>query len=168
MKKDIIIKKDTEIKFLLDNSKKDKNIDLNISFFKPKLSLKIYIVSICKSNQNHNVFVSVIHNKPFCESDIKMISFVKGKNACLNWTGNVIVESNAYSTTTYQYNKNYLLSKDAVVFARPNLETKTTANAGHKSIIIDYDSDIFFYLQSKGLSKSQIEKLLIKSYVDNF
>ena len=148
MKKNITLNKNTDLKFILKPNE-NKDINLRLSFAKPNISISISAISICKNGKKHNINIELIHNKPFCESDIKVISFVKGKNSKFSWNGNVIVKKNAKDTKTYQYNKNYLLSKNATVLAKPNLSTETVANAGHKSIIVDYDKELFFYLQTK-------------------
>ena len=67
----------------------------------------------------------------------------------------------------YQQNNNILLSNEAVVNAKPELEIYADdVKCSHGSTTGQLDEDALFYLQARGLSKSAALQLLMVGFVD--
>jgi Fe-S cluster assembly protein SufD len=161
--KNILLTSNQSYKFIIDSNKDNINFTLNVNFDSMHTKIDIKGIIIVHSNKVCTCNINVNHNIPHCKSDIVVYGFCIGNNSVLNWNGNVVVNKFAKNTTTYQLNKNYLWGKNSKVNTKPILITKTYADAGHKSIVLNLDNDILFYLNSKGLKKAQFKKLLINS-----
>jgi Fe-S cluster assembly protein SufD len=154
---------DTEYKFMLMPNKNTKSIKLtmNVSFAKAGKKFILKGLNISNENDKHICEINILHNRKRTESNINVISFVDGKNALFNWTGNVLVKKNAKDVKTRQINRNYIWSKDANIITKPILITETDADATHKSTVYEFDRNNLFYLQSRGLTDKVIKNMLI-------
>ncbi len=106
----------------------------------------------------------VRHMHPECSSDeiYKGVASDRGK-AIFN--GKVFVARDAQKTNAYQSNKNILLSEDALIRSKPELEIyaddvkcshgSTTGQTDHKSI---------FYLRSRGIRENEARKMLMLAF----
>ena len=78
----------------------------------------------------------------------------------------IIVSENAVGTDSTLYNKNLLLSDTALVNSNPQLEINCDeVKCAHGSTSGYIDNDSLFYLQSRGISKQQAKKILIKGFL---
>ena len=81
--------------------------------------------------------------------------------------GLIRVDKNAQLTDAYQTNRNLLLSPDASAVALPNLEIEADdVRCSHGATIGQVDEDQMFYLTSRGLTRSQAERLLVFGFLD--
>ena len=77
------------------------------------------------------------------------------------FNGKILVHKDAQKTNARQTNKNLLLSPDAVVNTKPQLEIYADdVKCSHGSTIGQLDRNALFYLRSRGLGREQAESLL--------
>ena len=77
------------------------------------------------------------------------------------FNGKILVHKDAQKTNARQTNKNLLLSADAVVNTKPQLEIYADdVKCSHGSTIGQLDRDALFYLRSRGLDREEAESLL--------
>jgi Fe-S cluster assembly protein SufD len=77
------------------------------------------------------------------------------------FNGKILVREAAQKTDARQSNKNLLLSKDAVVNSKPQLEIYTNdVKCSHGSAIGQLDRDALFYLRSRGIGVEDARSLL--------
>jgi Fe-S cluster assembly protein SufD len=82
-----------------------------------------------------------------------------GAHAVFN--GKILVHKDAQKTDARQTNKNLLLSENAVVNTKPQLEIHADdVKCSHGSTIGQLDKDALFYLRSRGLDLSDAQSLL--------
>jgi Fe-S cluster assembly protein SufD len=80
--------------------------------------------------------------------------------------GKVLVDRNAQKTKASQSNRNVLLSKDAKINSKPQLEIYADdVVCSHGSTIGQIDKDALFYMQSRGIDRRQAEVLLLIAFV---
>jgi Fe-S cluster assembly protein SufD len=80
--------------------------------------------------------------------------------------GKVLVDRDAQKTQASQSNRNVLLSKDAKVNSKPQLEIYADDVAcSHGSTTGQIDKEALFYLQSRGIDRRQAEVLLLSAFV---
>jgi len=77
------------------------------------------------------------------------------------FNGKVVVHPNAIKTDAQQSNKNLLLSRDAEVDTKPELEIYADdVKCAHGATVGQLDEDALFYLRSRGLDESAARALL--------
>ncbi len=81
------------------------------------------------------------------------------------FTGLLRIEKDAEKTSTFETNRNLVLSENAKAHSVPNLEILCNdVICGHASSVGPLEEDHLYYLQSRGLSKERAERLLIKGF----
>jgi Fe-S cluster assembly protein SufD len=83
--------------------------------------------------------------------------------------GKVIVALAAHSTQAQQHNKNILLSPQAEIFAKPELQIyNQDVQCQHGATVGQLDPDALFYLQSRGLSFVTARQMLLTGFATQF
>ena len=81
------------------------------------------------------------------------------------FTGLLRIEKDAEKTSTFETNRNLVLSENAKAHSVPNLEILCNdVICGHASSVGPLEEAHLYYLQSRGLSKERAERLLIKGF----
>jgi len=81
------------------------------------------------------------------------------------FNGKILVHKDAQKTNARQTNKNLLLSADAMVNTKPQLEIYADdVKCSHGSTIGQLDRDALFYLRSRGLSHDDAQSLLTYAF----
>lgn len=112
--------------------------------------------------QHVDSFVFMDHAKPNCFSNqlFKGIYDDQGTGA---FTGRILVRQDAQKTNAYQSNNNILLSKEADVNSKPQLEIYADdVKCSHGATVGQLDPDAIFYLRSRGISEG--ESMLLMMY----
>ncbi len=95
------------------------------------------------------------------------------KNALLDqaksiFSGLIKVDPYAQNTDSFQTNRNLLLSKDAEADSLPGLEILANeVKCSHGATTSKIDDQELFYLQSRGISKSIAEKLIVLGFFED-
>ncbi len=81
------------------------------------------------------------------------------------FSGRIRVMPGAQKTQAYQMNSNLLLSDDAVVDTKPQLEIfADDVKCGHGGTVGQIDDAALFYLRSRGLAEAQAKGLLVYAF----
>lgn len=111
---------------------------------------------------NHTVVDNV---KPNCLSN----EFYKGilnEQASGVFNGKIFVQRDAQKTNAYQSNKNVLLSNEASVNTKPQLEIfADDVKCSHGCTVGRLDEEGMFYLRSRGISEKIARSLLLHGFV---
>ena len=111
---------------------------------------------------NHSIVhhrVSNTHSKEF----YKGIADDKAKAV---FNGIINIHPNAENTSTTQYNPNLLLSTQAEIDTKPQLEIfNNEVQASHGATVGQLDDDALFYLTSRGINKAMAEKILLHGFM---
>ena len=84
------------------------------------------------------------------------------------FNGKIIVRKDAQKTDSKQTNKNLVLSDDAVVDTKPELQIfADDVRCTHGATIGQLDAEALFYLQSRGIGKSQARRLLTYAFAQD-
>ena len=84
------------------------------------------------------------------------------------FTGRIVVHKGAQKTDAKQTNKNLLLSEDAQIDTKPELEIfANDVKCTHGATIGQIDRDALFYLQARGLSEAAGRSLLTYAFAQN-
>lgn len=110
---------------------------------------------------NHTVVDNV---KPHCESN-ELYKGVIDDNATAVFNGKIFVQKDAQKTNAFQSNKNILLSDNATVNTKPQLEIfADDVKCSHGCTVGQLDEEAFFYLRSRGISEKAAKSLLVHAF----
>ena len=111
----------------------------------------------------------VRHLSESCKSDQIYKGILNGKSKATYYS-NTFVDKNAQKTEGYQLSKGIILSDEATFFSKPELRIYADdVKCSHGSTIGPIDEQLIYYIRSRGISKKEATKILIKSFInDNF
>ncbi len=104
------------------------------------------------------------HSAPDTSSNLLFKGAVD-ERARLIYSGLIKIAPDASSSNAIQANHNLKLSEDAWVESVPNLEIENNdVVCAHASTVGPVDEDQLFYLQSRGISEEEAEKLIVAGF----
>jgi len=104
------------------------------------------------------------HMAPHTTSDFAFKGALRDQ-ATTVWRGMIRVEHEAQKTNAYQENRNLLLSHEAHADSIPGLEILANdVRCTHGATLGQVDRDQLFYLMSRGLSRSEAERLIVRGF----
>lgn len=81
------------------------------------------------------------------------------------FNGKIMVRQDAQKTNAYQTNTNILLSNEATINSKPQLEIfADDVKCSHGATTGQINPDEVFYLRSRGISEAEAKKLLLSAY----
>ena len=124
----------------------------------------LYIVNGTQHVDNHT---SIDHAKPHGTSHELYKGILDDKSAAV-FNGRIIVRKDAQKTDSKQTNKNLVLSDDAVIDTKPELQIHADdVRCTHGATIGQLDAESLFYLQSRGIGKQQARSLLTYAFAQD-
>lgn len=81
------------------------------------------------------------------------------------FNGKIFVRQDAQKTNAFQQNNNILLSEDAIINTKPQLEIwADDVKCSHGCTVGQLDEEALFYLQARGIDKMQAKGLLLYAF----
>lgn len=118
-------------------------------------------------DQHFDIHSFIGHNKPYGTSD-EVYKGIAGANGKGFFNGKVYVARDAQKINAYQSNKNVLLSRDASINSKPELEIYADdVKCSHGSTTGQLDDTALFYMQARGIRKSEASKLLLEAFASD-
>ncbi len=142
------------------SNREDLFINLNGDFAKTDLS-GLYVVNGTRASHHR---LRVNHNAEHTESNQLYKGLLQDQSQA-EFNGLINVSKAAQKTNASQMNRNLLLSQDVHIDSRPQLNIEADdVKCSHGSTVGSLDSNEIFYLQSRGLSRSEAEGILTYSF----
>ena len=117
-------------------------------------------------NQHHDTHSMIDHALPNCVSHQNYKGVLNDKSRGV-FNGKVFVRENASGTDARQSNKNLLLSNDARVDTKPQLEIyNDDVKCAHGATVGQLEEEELFYLLSRGLNESLARNLLTYGFAE--
>ncbi len=112
----------------------------------------------------HRLFVD--HNAPHTHSNVDYRGALQGEGARSVWIGDVLIRKVAEGISTYESNKNLVLTDGCRADSVPNLEIETgeIEGAGHSSTTGRFDDEQLFYLRSRGIPEAEARRLVVRGF----
>jgi len=112
----------------------------------------------------HRLLVN--HSVPDCRSYVAYRGALQGEGAHTVWVGDVLIQTEATGTDTYEINRNLILTDGARADSIPNLEIETgeVIGAGHASATGRFDDEQLFYLMARGIPAEEARKLVVRGF----
>ncbi len=114
--------------------------------------------------QHMDNFMLVEHASPHCDSRQFYNGILSGRSRGV-FSGRIVVHKDAQKTDAKQTNRNLLLSDDAQVDSKPQLEIYADdVKCTHGATIGQLDDDAIFYLRARGISEHLARALLLSGF----
>jgi Fe-S cluster assembly protein SufD len=139
-------------------------LDLGVSLVGDGSSSEVVGLYFGEGDQTLDYRMVIDHQGRNTTSDV----FLKGAvedDAQSVFTGLLRIEKDAARTSTFETNRNLVLSENAKAHSVPNLEILCNdVICGHASSVGPLESDHLYYLMSRGLTRERAERLLIRGF----
>ena len=112
-------------------------------------------------------YTTVDHQVPNCESHELYKGIMDDKSVAV-FNGKVFVRKDAQVTNAYQSNANVLISDDASINSKPELEIYADdVKCSHGSTTGQLDDEAIFYLRARGLSEKSAKQLMLTAFMSD-
>ncbi len=161
---DVVVGRDANVRHVAVSFGGDVvRLTTNVSYTGPGARAELLGVYFADAGQHleHRLFVD--HSVPRCTSDVTYRGALQGAAAHAVWVGDVLIRAAAEGTSTYEQNRNLVLTEGARVDSIPNLEIETgeIEGAGHASTTGRFDDEQLFYLQARGIPEAEARRLVV-------
>jgi len=121
----------------------------------------LYLTAGDQHIDNHT---TIDHAKPHAASHELYKGILDGKSSAV-FNGKILVRKDAQKTDAKQTNKNLVLSEDAMINTKPELQILADdVRCTHGATIGQLDAEGIFYLQSRGIGREEARNLLIYAF----
>jgi Fe-S cluster assembly protein SufD len=120
-----------------------------------------YGLALVDRNQHVDMYSFIDHAKPNCTSN-ELYKAILDDQATGAFNGRILVRRDAQKTQAFQSNNNLLLTADAKMYTKPQLEIYADdVKCSHGATVGQLDMNAKFYMQSRGISERESKLLLM-------
>ena len=118
------------------------------------------------TGDQHGDFTTVVsHDAPHCASRQTVKNVLSGRSRGV-FQGKIEVARAAQKTDGYQMNQALLLSPDAEIDCKPQLEIYADdVKCSHGATVGELDAEQLFYLRSRGVPESEARAILVRAFL---
>ena len=146
---------------------KFNKLDIECDLIEENCRCNILSALFLKQNEHQEIKTLVNHLAPNCESNQK-VKIVLSSESKGVYQGKIYVKDIAQKTDAYQLSKALLLDDNAEFNSKPELEIYADdVKCSHGSSSGNIDQDSLHYLMTRGLSRNDSIKLLIKGFLND-
>jgi Fe-S cluster assembly protein SufD len=140
--------------------------EIEVSLVSPGASCRVDGLYIVGDGQHTDTHSLIDHREPNCASRQNYKGILDGKSRAV-FNGRVYVREGASGTDAQQSNKNLLLSTDARVDTKPQLEIyNDDVKCSHGATVGQLEEEELFYLLSRGLHPDLARNLLTYGFAE--
>jgi Fe-S cluster assembly protein SufD len=149
------------------------NISLSGDLVRNNLSLNLlgsnsegnmYGIFLLNGKTHVDNHTNVDHTIPHSESN-ELYKGILADQSRGVFNGKIFVRQDAQKTNAFQQNNNILLSEDAIINTKPQLEIwADDVKCSHGCTVGQLDEEALFYLQARGIDKTQAKGLLLYAF----
>lgn len=141
------------------------DIRLDVKLVGEGAEANIYGAYVCGGDEKVNIAVDMHHDLPHCNSR-QLFKGIAGGKSRVDFYGKIIVAKDAQRTEAYQENHNILLSDDAKVDTKPQLEIYADdVKCSHGATIGRLNVEEQFYMRSRGITLEDAKVLQMISFI---
>lgn len=138
--------------------------DIHVMLRGPESSVTLNGLYMAEGRQHVDHHTRIDHFAPGTRSEEYYKGILGGHGRGV-FNGKVVVHPHAIKTDAQQSNRNLLLSKDAEIDTKPELEIYADdVKCAHGATVGQLDEDALFYLRSRGLEESAARALLTYAF----
>tara|TARA_Y100000385_G_scaffold291820_1_gene372719 strand:+ start:16494 stop:17717 length:1224 start_codon:yes stop_codon:yes gene_type:complete len=139
--------------------------NLNIAVEGENCETKLNGVYLASGSEHFDNHTYVDHIAPNCNSSENYKGIIDDKATAV-FNGKVMVQPDAQKINAFQSNQNILLSDDATINSKPELEIYADdVLCSHGSTTGQLDEEAVFYLRTRGVSEISAKKMMIRAFV---
>lgn len=139
--------------------------NLNIEVVGENCETNLNGAYLLKGKQHVDNHTVVDHTVPNCNSN-ELYKGVIDEQGTAVFNGKVFVRKDAQKINAFQSNANVLLTNDASVNSKPELEIYADdVKCSHGSTTGQLDEEAVFYLRARGLSEKSARKLMVSAFI---
>lgn len=140
--------------------------DLQLALNEPHSDNELHGVYVANGEQHMDMHTHIDHKVPQCKSNQVYRGILSGKAQGV-FNGKLFVHRDAQVTRAMQSNKNLLLSDEAIMNTKPELEIYADdVIAAHGATIGQLDKQALYYFQTRGLSEKEASIMLTLAFAD--
>ena len=141
------------------------DIKLDVTLAGEGAEANIYGAYVCGGGERVKIAVDMHHDLPHCSSR-QLFKGIAGGKSRVDFYGKIIVAQDAQRTEAYQENHNILLSDDAKVDTKPQLEIYADdVKCSHGATIGRLNEEEQFYMRSRGITLEDAKVLQMISFI---
>ena len=141
------------------------DVKLDVTLAGEGSEANIYGAYVCGADERVKIAVDMRHDVPHCNSR-QLFKGIAGGASKVDFYGKIIVAQDAQKTEAYQENHNILLSDDAKVDTKPQLEIYADdVKCSHGATIGRLSEEEQFYMRSRGISLEDAKVLQMISFL---
>ena len=141
------------------------DVKLDVHLVGEGAEANIYGAYVCGGDEKVNIAVDMHHDVPHCNSR-QLFKGIAGGRSRVDFYGKIIVAQDAQRTEAYQENHNILLSDEAKVDTKPQLEIYADdVKCSHGATIGRLNEEEQFYMRSRGISLEDAKVLQMISFI---
>ncbi|MBN2519571.1 MAG: Fe-S cluster assembly protein SufD [Bacteroidales bacterium] len=127
-------------------------------------TLGLYLLD---QDQHIGNFTAIEHNYPNCLSN-QLFKGVLDHNSIGAFNGKIYVAKDAQKTLAYQSNNSILLSSDAKMNSKPQLEIYADdVKCSHGATVGQLNEDALFYIRARGIDEKEARLMLMNGFVND-
>lgn len=124
----------------------------------------LYGLYLLKGKTHADNHTLIDNRQPNCFSN-QLYKGIADDSSTAVFNGRIVVQPDAQKTNSFQSNKNILLSDQATINTKPQLEIfADDVKCSHGCTVGQLDEEALFYLRARGIPKEQAEVLLLQAY----
>lgn len=138
--------------------------NLNLILDAPGNETHLYGLYLLKGETHADNHTLIDNRQPNCYSNQLYKGIADDKSTAV-FNGRIMVQPIAQKTNSFQSNKNILLSDEATINTKPQLEIfADDVKCSHGCTVGQLDEEALFYLRARGIPRAQAEVLLLQAY----
>ena len=142
-----------------------KDIEVSVDLCGPGAQAHLKGLYLCKADEKVNFRVLMHHRAPGCKST-QLFNGIAGGEAQVNFHGTIVVAPDAQQTEAYQENHNIVLTEQAKVNTKPQLEIYADdVKCSHGATVGQLNQDEIFYMRSRGIPEKEAKTLQMLSFL---
>jgi len=141
--------------------------DINVQVNGQNSETNLFGVYLLKENQHVDNHTVIDHKVANCLSNELYKGVIYDKGTAV-FNGKVFVRKDAQKINAFQSNANVLMSADATVNSKPELEIYADdVKCSHGSTTGQLDEEAIFYLRSRGIGEQAARNLVVSAFVND-
>lgn len=142
-----------------------RDVDVVIDLTGPGAEAHLRGLYLCDGDERVNFRILVHHRAPGCHST-QLFKGIAGGRAQVTFSGVIVVAPDAQQTEAYQENHNIVLTPEAKVETKPQLEIYADdVKCSHGATVGQLNQDELFYMRSRGIPEKEAKTLQMLSFL---
>ncbi len=142
-----------------------RDLDITVDLLGPGAEAFIKALYLCRDREQVSFHIVMHHRAPGCRSR-QLINGIAGGEAQVRFDGTIVVAPDAQQTEAYQENHNIVLTPEARVETRPQLEIYADdVKCSHGATVGQLNADELFYMRSRGIPEAEARTLQMLSFL---